>query len=160
LNAITGLNFNLPTEAEWEYAARGGTAGSKTLTYSGSNIIDEVAWYNGNSGTDGGNESDGGGVHIVGTKTGGSYSGANALGLYDMSGNVYEWCIDWSGLSTFPVGDDNPVNNGPSGNYRVLRGGGWRYSDGVCKVIYISRETSNHHELTYGFRLVLIAPAP
>ena len=107
LNALTGKNFRLPTEAEWEFAARGGNQ-SQHFQYSGSNNLDDVAWYDGNSNSE---------PHPVGTKQ------PNELGLYDMSGNVWEWCNDWyedysSDAQTDPKGPSN-------GSYRVFRGGGW-----------------------------------
>ena len=108
--------YRLPTEAEWEYTARGGTNNPDYL-YAGSNTISNVAWYSSNSDSN---------THTVGTKA------ANGLGIYDMSGNVYEWCWDWygsydSGTQTDPRGVD-------SGSNRVLRGGGW-YGDAVnCRV--------------------------
>ena len=116
LNGLTGENFRLPTEAEWEYAARGGNK-SKGYKYSGSNNIDEIAWYHGNS------ESQ---THPVGTKK------PNELGIYDMSGNVCEWCNDWYGDYT-----STPVNNptgSSSGSSRVYRGGSWRYGASRCRV--------------------------
>ena len=110
LGVWTGLSFRLPTEAEWEFAARGGNK-SKGYTYAGSNTIGDVAWYSDNS-----NRT----THYVGTKQ------ANELGLYDMSGNVWEWCSDWYGsyssqAQTNPTGPVSPASD--SG--RVCRGGGW-----------------------------------
>ncbi len=111
----------LPTEAEWEYAARGGveTNGSSSQTkYAGSNNIKDVAWYEGNSGSK---------THPVGQKD------PNELGLYDMSGNVWEWCSDWYDSGYYK---NSPKNNpkGPnSGTDRVLRGGSWHYYDFACQ---------------------------
>ena len=107
LNALTGQNFRLPTEAEWEFACRGGN-NSRGYKYSGSNDIDNVAWYDGNSGYK---------THPVATKL------PNELGIYDMTGNVWEWCSDWygdysSGAQTNPKG---PYD----GSARVYRGGSW-----------------------------------
>lgn len=107
LNEKTGKNYRLPTEAEWEYAARGG-AHSGYTKYSGSEFVDVAAWYDANSDFK---------THPVGGRK------ANELGLYDMSGNVWEWCSDWDGAySAQPV--TNP--SGPvSGSIRVVRGGSW-----------------------------------
>ena len=119
LKELTGENFCLPTEAEWEYAARGGNK-SRGYLYSGSNAIGEVAWYWDNS-TDG--------TKAVKTKQ------PNELGIYDMSGNVYEWCFDWYGEYS-SSSQTNPI--GPSsGSIRVLRGGSWcnyaKYSRVACR---------------------------
>ena len=107
LNRLTGRNFRLPTEAEWEFACRGGN-NSCGYKYSGSNDIDNVAWYLDNSGEK---------THPVGTKA------SNELGIYDMSGNVWEWCSDWYANYT-SNSQTNP--KGPqSGSRRVCRGGSW-----------------------------------
>lgn len=116
LNQLTGKTFRLPTEAEWEYAARGGSQ-SLGYKYAGSNTIGDVAWYTSNSSST---------THPVKQKQ------ANELGLYDMSGNVWEWCQDWydsysSSSQTNPAGPS-------SGSYRVLRGGGWDYDATNCRV--------------------------
>lgn len=115
LNALTGENFRLPTEAEWEFACRGGN-NSRGYKYSGSTYIDNVAWYEDNSG---------GEPHPVVTKS------PNELGIYDMSGNVWEWCADWygdysSGAQTNPKG---PYD----GSDRVFRGGNWYDFAGFCR---------------------------
>ena len=109
LNSLTGKKFRLPTEAEWEFAARGGIK-SKGYKYSGSNTLGDVAWYDDNSGST---------THDVGTKN------PNELGLYDMSGNVYEWCNDWYGYDYYGSSpSNNPIGPG-SGTHRVCRGGSW-----------------------------------
>lgn len=115
LNAATGKNFRLPTEAEWEFAARGGNL-SNHYQYSGSNNINDVAWYTNNSGNQ---------THDVATKQ------PNELGLYDMSGNVWEWCHDWYNVyeSSDQVNPTGPEN----GLVRVYRGGGWGYVARYCR---------------------------
>ena len=116
LNQLTGKTFRLPTEAEWEFAARGGNS-SKGYTYAGSNTIDDVAWYTSNSSSK---------THEVATKQ------ANELGIYDMSGNVWEWCSDWYG-SYSSYAQTNPTGAG-SGSHRVYRGGSWNRSARSCRV--------------------------
>ena len=138
LNAMTGKKFRLPTEAEWEFAARGGNK-SNGFKYSGSGSIDKVAWYYGNSSSK---------THPVKQKQ------ANELGIYDMSGNVWEWCQDWYG-SYSSSAQTNPT--GPSsGSYRVSRGGGWFNNDATnCRVSirYIYAPTDARNDL--GLRLAL-----
>ena len=137
LNALTGKTFRLPTEAEWEYAARGGKK-SQGYKYSGSNSLAGVAWYGNNSGNE---------THPVKTKS------PNELGLYDMSGNVWEWCQDWYG-SYSSTSQTNPT--GPSsGSSRVLRGGGWGNGAGDCRVSIRSCRTPDFRRYDLGFRLVL-----
>ncbi|MBQ0023423.1 MAG: SUMF1/EgtB/PvdO family nonheme iron enzyme [Prevotellaceae bacterium] len=115
LNSLTGKRFRLPTEAEWEYASKGGNNGCGNW-YSGSNTIGEVAWYFGNS--------DGSGTHDVKTKS------PNELGIYDMSGNVMEWCSDW--YSSYSSSSQSNPTGVDSGTYRVCRGGGFLSSDDYC----------------------------
>lgn len=137
LNGIIGRTFRLPTEAEWEYAARGGK-NSKEYKYSGSNSIDEVAWYDENSGDK---------THPVKERK------ANELGLYDMSGNVWEWCNDWYGdyssdAQTNPQGPDE-------GSARVFRGGSWRIKARYCRVSFRYCYTPMFRHDYVGFRLVM-----
>ena len=137
LNIMTGRSFRLPTEAEWEYAARGGKK-SCGYQYSGSSNILDVAWYWDNS-LDG--------THVVGMKQ------ANELGLYDMTGNVFEWCKDWYGAyrSSSLI---NPAGTA-SGADRVCRGGGWGSSMRCCRSSYRDYYPPNYRYGNLGFRLVL-----
>ena len=137
LNILTDQKFRLPTEAEWEFAARGGNK-SQHFKYSGSNEIDKVAWYEGNSGNK---------PHPVGSKK------ANELGLYDMSGNVWEWCEDWYGVYTY-ASQTNPKGS-VQGSNRVGRGGSWSNSASGCRVsLRVGRSPGSRSE-TLGFRLAL-----
>ena len=128
LNTKTGLNYRLPTEAEWEYAARGGvkTQNSASYKYSGSNNIDVVAWYWDNASKK---------THSVGGKK------ANELGIHDMSGNVWEWCNDWYDSSYYKNSPKNNPQGASSGSHRVGRGGGWSDNAGRCRV---ANRGSNH----------------
>ena len=136
LNQLTDKNFRLPTEAEWEYAARGGNM-SKGYKYAGSDIIDNVAWYSNNSGS----------TNSVGKKA------ANELGLYDMSGNVKEWCQDWWSPYGYES-QSNPI--GPiSGSNRVYRGGSWNLIDRECRVTNRDNTRPSFWDSVVGFRLVL-----
>lgn len=140
-NFVCNFNANgyrLPTEAEWEFAAKGG-ASSKSFKYSGSNNLDDVAWHKGNSkGT----------PHTVGTKL------PNELGVYDMSGNVWEWCWDWYNKDFYKLEKgDNP--KGPEmGERRSVRGGSWDSQQNYVRPANrISTEPNKTHEF-YGFRVV------
>ena len=137
LNNTTGKKFRLPTEAEWEYAARGGKK-SRGYQYSGSNNISDVAWYEDNSGSK---------THTVGSKQ------ANELGIYDMSGNVWEWCHDWKG-SYSSSSQVNPTGAN-SGSYRVGRGGSWRHAARGCRSSYRNNSTPDNRNDSLGLRLIL-----
>ena len=137
LNELTGLKFRLPTEAEWEFAARGGNQ-SLGYKYSGSNSLADVGWYSRNSGNT---------TKPVGKKA------PNELGLYDMSGNIHEWCQDWYGNYS-NESQTNPT--GPAfGTYRVARGGSWNYGAGRCRVSYRCNSNPTHINNCIGFRLAL-----
>jgi len=129
--------YRLPTEAEWEYAARGGNGSPNNYTYAGSNTVDEVAWYDGNSGSR---------THDVGTKK------PNGLGLYDMSGNVWEWCWDW--YETYASGAQNNPIGASSGSARVIRGGSWGNSaQGVRSALRYGYAPTNR-DSALGFRVL------
>lgn len=137
-----GTYYRLPTEAEWEYAARGGKYESQyPFEYAGSNKLEEVGWYNENSHQE---------TKQVGLKT------PNLLGLYDMSGNVWEWCSDWYGY--YPSSGKNHTDNptGPDeGTYRGSRGGSWNFHALLCRPIYRYHGTPMYRFNYMGFRLVL-----
>jgi formylglycine-generating enzyme required for sulfatase activity len=142
LSQKTGLQFRLPTEAEWEYAARAGT----TTEYSFGDDVKQLgayAWYYENSGSK---------THPVGKKL------PNRFGLFDMHGNVWEWCQDWYG--NYSSADQvNPT--GPrSGQYRVLRGGSWYANEAGCRSAYRARNVPGDRGLNIGFRVVVAARTP
>lgn len=136
-----GYRFALPTEAEWEYAARGGNK-TNAYTYAGDNYLSDVGWF-----TDNSNNS----THAVGTKK------ANELGLYDMSGNVWEWCEDWYCNSFYSDNRNwtDPVNT-YVGSSRVLRGGSWNYSASNCRVANRGSDSPSYRSYNGGFRLALV----
>ena len=140
LSERTGRTYTLPTEAQWEYAARGGRDGVRdNYTYSGSNSIGSVAWYDGNSGNS---------TNPVGRKS------PNQLGLYDMSGNLWEWCLDYYG-SYSSSSQTNPT--GPSsGDYQVLRGGSWLNGGSRCRVPYRDYYNPSYRYYGLGFRVVCL----
>lgn len=139
LNGQTGMNFSLPTEAQWEYAARGGNKQEHYL-YCGSDELDEVGWYYANAQSN---------VMIVGTKK------PNGLGLYDMTGNVLEWCADWYGQYT-AQDQVNPVYDvkNPDG-FRVMRGGSVVNDPGWCRLTHRFGGKFDSNMYFVGFRLVL-----
>ena len=141
LNTLTGKNYRLPTEAEWEFAARGGNQ-SKGYKYSGSDNINDVAWYGAYSG---GNSGDA--THRVGLKQ------PNELGIYDMSGNVWECCSDWYDVYSEEAQTDP---QGPAvGTRRVMRGGTYYRSAQYCRVAYRGQKDPSIRGGDVGFRVAL-----
>jgi formylglycine-generating enzyme required for sulfatase activity len=138
VSKTTGKNYRLPTEAEWEYAARGGNQ-SKGYKYSGSNTIDNIAWYGSNSDLK---------TYPIGQKS------SNELGIYDMSGNVWEWCSDWYGSDYYKNSSSNNPKGANSGTYRVLRGGAWSYEPAYCRIAYRRNYTPTIRYDSIGFRVV------
>ena len=145
LNKKCGKAYRLPTEAEWEYAARGGPFWKdEGYRYAGSDDLGQVGWYAENSGNE---------THEVGLLL------PNALGLYDMSGNVWEWCADWFSDEWYAeCAARGTVKNPPGpekGDYRVSRGGGYFNDAQFCRAAYRSRNDPAHRDGGIGFRLVL-----
>jgi Uncharacterized conserved protein len=124
------MSFALPTETQWEFAARGGNK-SRHLRYSGSSYVGDVAWYYHSKGV----------THIVGRKA------ANELGLYDMTGNVFEWCNDW-----YHLWDPEEV---PQDTARTLRGGSWSSQAKYCRVSKRFHNPPTTKAGNFGLRLVL-----
>jgi formylglycine-generating enzyme required for sulfatase activity len=156
---ISGKPFRLPTEAEWEYAARGGQR-SQGFTYSGSNDPEQVAWYwrnSGNTPLDGDWQWDtikgnGCGTQPVGTR------GSNELGLFDMSGNVWEWCADVYADDFYQRSPErNPVssNEGEEGDYRVFRGGCWDSPPSRLRTTFRDYRSPDRGANGIGFRVAL-----
>ena len=135
-----GYKFRLPTEAQWEYAARGGKKDRPSL-YAGSDYIGEVAWYKDNSNEDN---------HPVKTKD------PNELGLYDMSGNIWEWCQDWYSASYYASSPTDTPKNLSSGSYRVLRGGSFYDHATYCRVADRNCTAPSSRSGNSGFRLVMV----
>jgi formylglycine-generating enzyme required for sulfatase activity len=133
---LNANGYRLPTEAEWEYAAKGGK-NSAAFEYSGGGTVDDAGWYNRNSG----NRS-----REAATKA------ANPKGIYDMSGNVYEWCWDWYG--SYNAGNRSDKTGASSGMFRVNRGGSWNSSASYLRSASRHNDTPNYRSSGLGFRIV------
>ena len=142
LNDMTGKLYRLPSESEWEYAARGGVLLEvEGYVYAGSDKLKQVGWYNENSDRE---------THEVGLKY------PNELGLYDLSGNVWEWCQDqWHETYEGAPDDGSAWEDRDVGTYRVLRGGGWFYDSRSCRVAYRRYGGPAYRYGNFGFRLAL-----
>ncbi len=139
LSRQTGENYRLPTEAEWEYAAMGGTT-TQDDEFGGRAILDEVAWYSNNSGN---------ATHPVGQKE------SNTLGICDMAGNVWEWCADWFDYRYCQYGPQNDPVGADSGNSRVLRGGSWNSDKEHCRLTNRNFDDPAYRRCNIGFRVAL-----
>ena len=140
LSSRTGKHFTLPTEAQWEYAAQGGHKTPSTPTlFAGSDDINAVGWYKDNSDST---------THTVAKKA------PNAIGLYDMTGNVFEWCSDWYG--NYKDGAATNPNGPANGKDRVLRGGSWRGDAKNCRVSYRYNYGPDHNRFNLGFRVIML----
>jgi len=135
----TGKNYQLPTEAQWEYAARGGNQ-SKGNKYAGGRSLDMVGWYKGNS-----NEQ----TQPVAQKR------PNELGLYDMSGNVFEWCKDWYAEDYYATSPKENPKGPATGSYRVVRSGSWNVTAAFCRVANRGSYAPGNIYYNCGFRVVL-----
>jgi formylglycine-generating enzyme len=138
LSLKTGKSYRLPTEAEWEYAAKGGSQ-SRGYTYSGSNNAGDVAWCMENSGNE---------THPVGQKQ------PNELGIYDMTGNVWEWCSDWYGKDYYAGSPSNNPKGPSTGWNRVYRGGSWGNDARYCRAARRNNRTPDDRDCSLCFRLV------
>jgi formylglycine-generating enzyme required for sulfatase activity len=134
---FTANGYRLPTEAEWEYAARGGNRDSLAFSYAGGNSVGVLGWYNNNSEKR---------IRQVGTKS------PNSLGLYDMSGNVWEWCWDWYGV--YSSSEQSDPEGAQRGSYRVTRGGSWNSSEDQLRTTYRSYGDPAAHYHDVGFRII------
>ncbi|HAI74961.1 MAG TPA: formylglycine-generating enzyme family protein [Microscillaceae bacterium] len=139
LNTLTGKSYRLPTEAEWEYAARGGQQ-SNTYPFAGSYALGQVAWFIDNAD---------GKTHPVGERQ------PNELGIYDMTGNVWEWCQDWFSDTYYAESPASNPTGATTGEYRVLRGGSWVSTEPYCKTTGRSDQLPAEKSIDFGFRLVL-----
>lgn len=135
--ATSGIKYRLPTEAEWEYAAHGGGKSQK-FAFSGSNDLNEIAWWENNSDHE---------THPVGQKK------PNELGLYDMTGNVFEWCSDWFSYTTYKDGQTSNPKGAASGAWVVIRGSSWGSSEGELTITHRNMDEPTNRGMRTGFRL-------